>query len=67
MSKSWYTMTSGTLLPHCRLMKYEVIYDQPKKKGYARQVATFLKIDDAILWESHVKEKGCKNITICPR
>ena len=48
-------------------MKYEVIYDKPKKKGYAKQSATFLKIDDAIFWESHVKEKGCKNIIICPK
>ena len=48
-------------------MKYEVIYDKPKKKGYAKQSATFLKIDDAILWESHVKEQGCKNIIICPK
>jgi hypothetical protein len=48
-------------------MKYEVIYDKPKKKGFAKQTATFLKIDDAIFWENVIKTQGCKNIEICPR
>ena len=29
---------------------------KPKKKGYAKQSATFLKIEDAVFWEQHVKE-----------
>lgn len=48
-------------------MKYEVRYLIPKKKGYAQQAATFLKIDDAIYWESIIKEQGAKEIIICPK
>jgi|TARA_A100001011_G_scaffold17563_1_gene18194 hypothetical protein len=29
---------------------------KPKKKGYAKQKATFLKIEDAVFWEEHVKK-----------
>ena len=29
---------------------------KPKKKGYAKQTATFLKIEDAIFWEQYVKQ-----------
>ena len=29
---------------------------KPKKKGYAQQKATFLKIEDAVFWEEHVKK-----------
>ena len=29
---------------------------KPKKKGYAQQKATFLKIEDAVFWEEHVKQ-----------
>ena len=35
-------------------MMYRVNYMKPKKKGYAKQQATFLKIEDAIFWEQHV-------------
>jgi hypothetical protein len=45
-------------------MMYQVKYLKPKKKGYSTQVATFLKIDDAIFWENVVKEQGAKDITI---
>lgn len=48
-------------------MKYDVTYLQPKDKGYSKQTATFLKIEDAIFWESLIKEKGAKEIQICPR
>ena len=34
---------------------------KPKKKGYAKQTATFLKIEDAVFWEEHVKKM---NITL---
>ena len=37
-------------------MMYRVNYMKPKKKGYAKQQATFLKIEDAIFWEQHVKK-----------
>ena len=29
---------------------------KPKKKGYAKHKATFLKIEDAVFWEEHVKK-----------
>lgn len=48
-------------------MKYEVIYLKPKQKGYAKQSATFLKIEDAIFWESVVKNQGAKDIIIQPK
>lgn len=48
-------------------MTYEVRYLQPKKKGFSKQVATFLKLDDAIFWESHIKNNGAKDIIICPK
>ena len=45
-------------------MMYQVNYLKPKKKGYAKQTATFLKIEDAVFWESVVKEQGATNIQI---
>jgi hypothetical protein len=48
-------------------MKYEVTYLRQKKKGYAKQSATFLKIEDAVFWESIVKEQGAKDIIITPK
>jgi hypothetical protein len=45
---------------------YQVTYLKPKKKGYTKQTATFLKIDDAIFWESLVKQQGCTNVEIVP-
>ena len=35
---------------------YQVNYMKPKNKGYAKQKATFLKIEDAVFWEEHVKK-----------
>jgi len=29
---------------------------KPKKKGYAKHTASFLKIEDAVFWEEHVKK-----------
>ncbi len=48
-------------------MKYEISYLKPKKKGYAKQTAVFLKIEDAIFWESIIKNQGAKEIIISPR
>jgi hypothetical protein len=48
-------------------MKYEVSYLKPKSKGYAKQTAVFLKIEDAMFWEGVVKNQGAKDIIICPK
>jgi hypothetical protein len=48
-------------------MKYEITYLKPKQKGYAKQSATFLKIEDAFFWESIVKKQGAKDIIIQPK
>jgi hypothetical protein len=48
-------------------MKFEITYLKPKKKGYAKQTATFLDIESAIFWESVVKEQGAKDIIITPK
>ncbi len=47
-------------------MRYIVSYFQPKKKRgyYSQQSATFMKIEDAMFWESIMKEKGCKDVNI---
>jgi len=46
-------------------MMYQVMYLKPKKKGYAQQTATFMKIEDAVFWEKHVKDNlGAKEIKI---
>ena len=37
-------------------MMYQVKYLKPKKKGFSVQTATFLKIEDAMFWEEHVKK-----------
>tara|TARA_Y100000356_G_C11161982_1_gene236511 strand:- start:582 stop:710 length:129 start_codon:yes stop_codon:yes gene_type:complete len=29
---------------------------KPKKKGYAKHTASFMKIEDAVFWEEHVKQ-----------
>lgn len=48
--------------------KFSVVYQQPKNKTgyYSKQEATFFDIRDAMLWERHVKELGCKNVEIVP-
>ena len=33
---------------------YKVNYLKPKKRGYAKHSASFMKIEDAIFWEQHV-------------
>ena len=47
-------------------MKYQVTYLKPKKKTFSKQTATFYTIEDAALWEKHVKEQGCKESEIIP-
>jgi hypothetical protein len=47
-------------------MKYQVVYLKPKKKTLSKQIATFYKIEDATLWEKHVKEQGCVQTEIIP-
>jgi hypothetical protein len=48
-------------------MKYEVTFLKPKKTGYSKQSAVFLKIDDAIWYETLIKSQGAKDIIIYPR
>jgi hypothetical protein len=48
-------------------MKYEVQFLRKKKKSYAKQTAVFLKIDDAIWYESILRTQGAKDIIICPK
>lgn len=47
-------------------MKYQVIYKRIKKKKTSNQVAVFYNIEDASMWEKHVKELGCIDIEIVP-
>lgn len=48
--------------------KFSVVYQQERKKTgyYSKQEATFFDMRDAMLWERHVKELGCKNVEIVP-
>ena len=43
---------------------YKVNYLKPKKKGYAKHTASFMKIEDAIFWETIKKQEGCKDFRI---
>jgi len=45
-------------------MMYQVQYLKPKKKGFAKHQATFIKIDDAIFWEQVMTKQGCKDFQI---
>jgi hypothetical protein len=45
-------------------MKFSVTYEQPKKKGFAKQTAVFYKIEDAHFWQEYIKNQGCKNIQV---
>jgi hypothetical protein len=47
-------------------MKYQVIYKQPKNKGFITHKAVFYKIEDAIMWEQYVEKQECKEIKIVP-
>ena len=47
-------------------MKYQVIYDKKKKNKTTKQTAVFYSIEDATLWEQHVKKQGYLNSEIVP-
>lgn len=47
-------------------MKYQVVYIKQKKNKVAKQVATFYKIEDASLWEKHIKSQGYEDVEIVP-
>lgn len=47
-------------------MKYQVIYTKNKKKKVSKQVATFYNIEDAIMWETHVKKQQFSDVEIVP-
>jgi hypothetical protein len=48
-------------------MKYEVTYLRPKKQGFSKQTATFLKIEDCFFWQSVVEKQGAKDFIITPK
>ena len=43
---------------------YQVQYLKPKKKGYAKHTATFMKIDDPAFWDKVMTEQGCTDFQI---
>ena len=43
---------------------YKVNYLKPKKKGYAKHSASFMKIEDAIFWEKVMSKQGCRDFRI---
>ena len=43
---------------------YQVSYLKPKKKGYSKQIATLLTIDDAEFWYKVVESQGAREIKI---
>lgn len=45
-------------------MRFIVEYDRPKNKGYAKQEATFFKLEDAEIWQKHVTMCGAKNVIL---
>ena len=47
-------------------MKYQVIYIKNKKNKQTKQVATFYTIEDASLWEQHIKRQGYTQSEIVP-
>lgn len=47
-------------------MKYQVIYYRQKKDKKSKQVATFYNVEDATLWEGHIKEQGYSESEIVP-
>lgn len=51
-----------------QIKKFSVVYQQPRDKSgyYSQQKAVFFDIRDAMLWERHVLENGCKNSEIVP-
>jgi hypothetical protein len=54
----------NNLLRFTLTIHYQVVYLKPKKKGYSKQTATFLSIDDAAFWEQVIKKQGAKDIEI---
>ena len=43
---------------------YQVTYLRPKRKGYSKQTANLLTIDDAEFWSKVVESQGAKDIKI---
>lgn len=48
------------------MMKFQVTYNQPKKKGLSKQKVVFYNVEDAFFWQKTVEEKGCINVEILP-
>ena len=47
-------------------MKYQVVYYRQKKDKQTKQTAVFYNIEDATLWEQHVKKEGYLSSEIVP-
>jgi hypothetical protein len=48
-------------------MKYQVVYYKLKKDHKkAKQIATFYKVEDACMWENHVKTQGFTDVEVVP-
>lgn len=50
-----------------QVMKYQVIYTKIKNnKKLKKQVATFYQVEDAFMWEKHVKQQGYADVEVMP-
>jgi hypothetical protein len=47
-------------------MKYQVTYYKQKKDKQTKQTAVFYTIEDATLWEEHIKNQGYLSSEIIP-
>ena len=47
-------------------MKFKVMYLKPKKKGFSKQTAVLLSIEDAVFWQDTIMKQGCQNVEIYP-
>ena len=59
---------SATCKTISQIMKFKVMYLQPKKKVgyYSKQEAIFYDERDALNWEHYVRQKNCQDIQIVP-
>jgi len=50
------------------MIKFRVIYLQPKKKigYYSHQEVIFYDERDALLWKKHIEKQKCKDVEIIP-
>ena len=49
------------------IMKYNVAYLKPKKKGqFSKQSVIFLDVESAFFWKNVIESQGCKDIDVHP-